>query len=1170
MQFQQIKPSAKVFFSVLVSALLLQMDVSAQVNTVEFGKNRVQFRKFKWQYYQSTNFNTYFYENGQTIANYVLQIAEEELPGIEQFVEYGLQRRANIVIYNNFNELEQSNIGLNLDWQTTGGITKLVNNKMIIFFNGDHADLRRQVRQGIARILVDNILFGDDLGEFAANQALLDLPKWLVDGYVDYVAEDWNTELDDQLKSALLSAEYKNFYQFAFEKPLLAGHAFWYYIAEKYKRENVTYFLYLARVYRNLNSASQRICKKKFKDVLRDFMEQTAEKYYKDITGRRNAPKGNMILTEEVKHNRNFIRFTPNPAPRSQTYAVVEFVKGQNQVVLYENFVDRRVLLKNGVRSAENEINPNYPLLFWDGKGTRLGVIYWEAGKTKLFVYDLVKHYKPVKQDLTHFEQIQNAGFMLDANRILMSAVRKGQSDIFIYKIDNDSYEQVTNDSYADLDASFVAFPNKTGIIFASNRPNATALGRDTGVATNRYNIFLTDIYNKSEFRQITQLSKMKYGNARYPVQYNTSHFTFVSDETGIANRFAGFFTTRRAGLDSVYIVGDQVLRNPSDEELDSTLKSWGKPAPDSVFAYSVTNDSSFVFPITNYQSGLVETKAAGDQGQVSEVRQEGNLKMVYRLRVDQNALQRRNVNPKPTDYRRRTIAADKLSTGRDMQTIIPGDTTTKKKADAFETGFEPEKPDTTKAAAAIIDPFQQPVVQKEGALQKARMFPYRLKFSMDNFSGGFNNDVLITRYQPYTGALPIQLQSGGAFNGMLKASVFDLFEDIRFTGAIRLPLISGGGSGVSVGNGGTSIFTPVNQSLFDGGGEWFARVDYLKHRMDYSLVYYRKTEIGGVQYQSGTVDQVYEAKSYSNLYQGIIKYPLDKVRSIRISAGIRLDRVTVRGTQFDTITLKAPDLNKQTWAVTRIEWVHDNVVSKAMNIWNGLRYKIYADINAQISKPNPGLVKPGRMMFNVGFDGRYYHSIFRNFIWAGRAAGDFSWGNQKVIYYLGGVDGWMFPKYNQEPKPDPSNDYAYQSLAVNLRGFRQNLSNGNNAVILNSEFRFPIFSTLINRPINNAFIRNFQLVQFFDLGSVWNGEVKNIERPQQMYVPRDANGDPVPDPVITVRIKAGGIGPFAGGYGFGVRSMLLGYFLRLDSGWEMNGFFKGKPVLHFAMGVDF
>jgi len=56
----------------------------------------------------------------------------------------------------------------------------------------------------------------------------------------------------------------------------------------------------------------------------------------------------------------------------------------------------------------------------------------------------------------------------------------------------------------------------------------------------------------------------------------------------------------------------------------------------------------------------------------------------------------------------------------------------------------------------------------------------------------------------------------------------------------------------------------------------------------------------------------------------------------------------------------------------------------------------------------------------------------------------------------------------------------------------------------------------------------------------------------------------------LTVLVKAGGIGPFAGGYGFGVRSTLLGYFLRFDAGWEMNTFFQQKPVLNVSMGVDF
>ena len=154
-----------------------------------------------------------------------------------------------------------------------------------------------------------------------------------------------------------------------------------------------------------------------------------------------------------------------------------------------------------------------------------------------------------------------------------------------------------------------------------------------------------------------------------------------------------------------------------------------------------------------------------------------------------------------------------------------------------------------------------------------------------------------------------------------------------------------------------------------------------------------------------------------------------------------------------------------------------------------------------------------------------------------------------------------MFPKYNSEVQPKDQ-DYAYQSLAVNLRGFKQNVSNGNNAVILNSEFRLPVFATLFNKPINNAFLRNFQVIQFVDLGSAWNGAYDKIERPQMIY--------PGATPDVTVLLKAGGIGPFVGGYGFGVRSTLLGYFLRLDAGWEMCGVFRGKPLMHFAMGVDF
>ena len=213
---QIINKKQVIFWVLLLAVPIISM---SQVNTVTFGKNRVQFKKLQWKFYQSPNFNTYTSQGGTELGKFVAQVAEEELPGIEKFEEYSLQRRANIIVYNSYDEYKQSNIGLGIDWQNAGGLTKLVNNKIVVYFDGNHSTLKRQIREGIARLLLDNLLFGEDIGEFASNAALLDLPVWLTDGYVAYVAEPWSTKLDDELKSEMLSGNYNNFYQFAFDKP---------------------------------------------------------------------------------------------------------------------------------------------------------------------------------------------------------------------------------------------------------------------------------------------------------------------------------------------------------------------------------------------------------------------------------------------------------------------------------------------------------------------------------------------------------------------------------------------------------------------------------------------------------------------------------------------------------------------------------------------------------------------------------------------------------------------------------------------------------------------------------------------------------------------------------------------------------------------------------------
>ena len=1125
---------SKVLLTVLVIYISLPT-IAQVVNAVEFGKNRVQFKKLKWQYYQSTNFNTYFNQNGQELAKFVLQVAEEELPDIEAFTEYSMQRRANIVVYNEFADLQQSNIGMGIDWQNTGGATKLVNNKMVVYFNGDHANLRKQIRQGIARIITDNVLFGEDLGEFAGNQALLDLPLWLTNGYVDFAAENWNTALDDELKSVILDGKYTKFYQFAFEKPRLAGHAFWYYIEENYKKENVTYLLYLARVYKNLNRASMQVCKKKFKDVLADFMEFESEKYENDISRRKAYPKGQSIESFDVTTRKDYYRINVNPNKKNNSFALVEFNKGIIQLKLYEDF-DESVILKYGIRSYMNETNPDYPLLAWDPKGTRLTVIYHEEGRTKLFVYDLVTRIKYPKLDITdQFQQIQDVKYMIDSRTLLLTATKNGHTDIFTFNLENEKVQQITDDVYDDLDASFVSFPGKTGIIFASNRPGPMARGGDTALPShNRYNVFLiTNFGGKPELNQISQLSNLKYGNARYPTPYNDNHFTFISDENGIGNRYAGFFTTKAAGVDTLVLIGEDILRNPSAKDVDSVLKVYKKEDVDSIAVVMVSKDSAYTFPLTNYETSVAESRIAGENNQVSEVTRQGNEKTLYKLKIDEAVLRRRNVTASPTTFMKRVVMADKISAAIGDQYDKPLAGADSLGKDVFQNEFEQEKKDSTSMLGSITGAVTSP---KNSVLKNAKLYPYKpVKFGADYGGVGFSNALLFNRYQPYAGGSgPVRLGTGSVLNGLVKLGTSELMEDIKITGGFNLAT-----------------------NLKDN--EWLLSYQNFKRRIDWGGTFFRSILNGGINVNGKDL----AARVITHLYQANVAYPFDNSKRISLTFGIRSDNYITLTDYENNISLAVPNFRRN-FATTHVEYVYDNSLNPALNIWQGLRYKVFFDWNTDISKEKNS---SGKFNFNWGFDTRYYYPIYRNFIWAGRAAADFSWGNQKTIYYLGGADGWLMfggntnnRYFNDNNKPAPDVDYAFQSLALNLRGFTQNIANGNNAFTLNSEFRLPVYTTFFNRPLNNAFLRNFQLVQFIDLGTAWNGAYKGISRPSSIYG----------IPPVQVKTQVGGIGPLAGGYGFGARSTLLGYFLKFDAAWEMKGIFRGKPIYYFSLGLDF
>jgi hypothetical protein len=203
------------------------------------------------------------------------------------------------------------------------------------------------------------------------------------------------------------------------------------------------------------------------------------------------------------------------------------------------------------------------------------------------------------------------------------------------------------------------------------------------------------------------------------------------------------------------------------------------------------------------------------------------------------------------------------------------------------------------------------------------------------------------------------------------------------------------------------------------------------------------------------------------------------------------------------------------------------------------------------------------------GFDVRHYLKIHRDFIWANRLAYGGSLGSDRIAYFLGGVDHWILtPRFNNDIQIKQEDKYQFQTSAVNMRGFDQNIRNGNNFAVLNSELRLPLFKYLFNRPLKSDFFNTFQVIGFADLGMAWVGlnpySDENINN-EIRFQDNNTSSEPA---IITKVVEK--INPIIAGYGYGFRARFLGYFVRFDIAYGVEDL-KVTPVkTYLSLGFDF
>lgn len=1071
-----------------------------------FGKNRVQHEQFDWLKYEYDYFTVYFYGENKNLALFTAKNANEMIDEVEQFFDYSIKReRVQFVVYQKLEHFGQSNVGIpQTDESNIGGTTQIAGSKIFVYFDGDLNSFREQIRHGLAQVLVGQMLFGDNWREMIKNSALINFPLWFTNGLINYAARPWDVESDDKLRDLVSRDKYGNFNRLQGKESELAGRALWYYVGETYGTNVIPNILYMARVTRNVESGFLFVLGISLNTVLNEADRYFQYRYTTDEEGTQDFSE---FMPFRIKKAPDYTEPKLSADGRYLAYATNNLSKIKVRMFDTQKGKSKK-LLRQG-HCLDHIYDLGYPVMDWNPVTGELFVITEKKGKLWLQRFDPLTGKKVSKIELLRIEKVLEMDFAPDGKNILFSAINHGQTDVYLYSIAANSHKQLTDDIYDDR---YPAFWKEDAILFASNRKTEVVNEAQDYLKFRpapTMDIFKLDLDGSEVAKRLTNTP---LANEERPVKLDKDRFMYVSDASGIKNRYLGTYDSSIVSIDTV-ITFRYFSRN-------EPLTGYRRNIQEFDYDPSEQRLVELFFYNGRYRFQLLEGE------EVWRAHDPVNSRYVQNLLVELDPSMQDTLVTATQQTRYDTMGV-KVRYRKVFPEDLPRDFEEDGLIDIFNYEFEEDLVNEEGQLIQAAKPQESMEEEEDSTEMKAmpvmrvpEMRNYEIAFSATDLTTQFDFDYATDLYQPFTGG-PYVMPGMGTF---LKVGVLDVFEDYNIEGGFRY-------------------------SFNNNGTEYFISMENRSKRLDKKFILQRQalTTLASAQMTQRT--QLYQGR-------GIFRYPLDEVNAVQATITGRYDRVITLGA--DRSGLEEDDVTDY-YAGFKLEYIFDNTLNKSLNILNGTRAKVFAEHYRSMKNPAAAL-------YVTGLDLRNYIPIHRDLVWANRLAGSASFGPQKVVYYMGSVDNWIVlstrDRFDFSTSISRTQGYRFQSIATNMRGFVQNARNGNNFGVFNSELRWPVVRYFTNKPLKSEFLSTLQVIGFADMGTAWTGVTPYSEENTFNRI-EESNGS------ITV-IYENQSDPLIGGVGAGLRAKVWGYFVRFDYAWGIeNGLFL-DPMAHLSLGLDF
>lgn len=1109
----------------VVSMLMLPNCLLAQFDQERFGKNRIQHKNMEWYFFSSNNFEVYYYDNGMANARMAIDFLEGEFDRITQMIGFVAYTKPKIFIYNSRQDLLQSNLNLNKNDYTVDGQTFFAKLLAEVPFTGSWESFKEELVYGTSKAIIEEMLYGSSISDAFQSNLINSFPDWYIDGVARYLAYGWGMEMDDYVRHYLRENEKPKLHKLEKDEAGLVGQSIWNFIVQKYGRRYISSILNLSRINRNEENSIANTIGNSYKA----FSEQW-QQYYTDINKQvlanfKDINEDNVIAA--TSKNRigkiNDVRFSPD----AKHLAYVINNKGKFRVIVRDMALNReRVIYKGGFVADGQRPDFSSPVIAW--KDTlNLGIATFQRGVAMLRLR-AVDGSGQDKIFLRNITQILSLDFSPSGVNMVLSALSGGKTDIYTLNMRGQG-RRLTNDAFDDLSPVFL---NDSTIIYASNFTDLPdSLNTKISDANNLpdyFNLFMKQLGDTVVTKRLTNVD---HQNLR-PRVMNNNALLYLSNQSGIMNLM-------RYGIGNS--VSSQVSAfNQSIETFDYSLASnqWAFAVRDGRQSKLVVQPFSNLdqFTMSTPRIQIRQAQALSERlssrrlqnDSPEEEDEEPAVQEPVKMADTPNQLDpSKPINPE--DFMMDTDPAAANDT-----VPQPGNLTGAIDTDRLR--FERRGGiDTDNYVFDTIPPVDQPITDRQTTGGSSILDAFRKQSMVKRVTGP---RLYVPQFIASSLNTSFVVDPLRGFGISLNAKMSDLLDNHSFTGG---------------------IMTTMD---FRSGSDVFFEYQYLKTRLDFRGRFDRKSLI------RSEGDLTFQKYTLTRTELGV-SYPISV--HTRVSVSPFLAKSQYFNLNPDSILRGEDGIQNHldiNYAGGRAELVVDKTELLGLYMEQGFKGKAgYVHYR--------GLNRPERSFSNLYLDIRNYQKIHKNITFATKLYMGSYFGENPQSYLVGGMNNWLFNEFHQPPtnRPESSpirnasgaeNSNILFAEFVDLRGYDYDEIRGTKVITFSAELRIPIFSYLSRGNIASNFIKNFQLVGFYDAGSSWTDAAPWERVNDQNTEVINTEGSPFE---ITLNNFNN---PWLQSYGAGLRTVLLNYYVKFDMARPVRDYTIQKPRYYITLGYNF